>query len=65
MAKTIEQVAAETKWLDEAQAYAKTIGWDHGFDFSTIDEWQGYYQKGISPEEAVDDQLEDSEYEGD
>jgi hypothetical protein len=65
MEKSIEQIAAETKWLDEAKAYSDSRGWSHLFDFSVIDEYEEYYRKGISPEESVDDMITDTEYEGD
>jgi hypothetical protein len=61
MAKTTEQVAAETKWLDEAKAYAKSMGWERFLDFSKMGQFQSYYDRGQTAEEAVDDQMTDED----
>jgi len=63
--KTDFRLSDEKKWLAEAKEYSDLRGWSLGFDFSVIDEWLEYYEKGISAEEAVDDRMTDTEYEGD
>jgi len=57
--KTLEQVAEETKWLDEAREYAKSKGLEH-LDFADEDYWLDYKNNyRLTPEEAVDDDLYD------